>query len=512
MNEEGFRMIRSRALILAMTVAFASACAGMGGGETGQPESGNPPRDDSNTNAAGLALAQASTAEPEAAEGHFQTALNEALEGIEADSTNPKAYLIAAQAAIGLGNYVQADTMFERAVELYPGYRDRVVSEREQGWVTAYNEGARAMNQGELERALELFEGADRLYQGRPEARLALGSLYLRTGQTEEAANAFRNAYEILSEPPPEGMAEEQINRWKQDRQEAAFNGAQLLAQTGDFDAAAELMDEFLTTHGDSISADIRLQGRIALANFMAQAGQAQEAEALYDEILGREDLTSAEYFQAGIGFFNTGNFDRAAEAFATAAELNPYSRDALLNLVQSLYSRALELEEAMEDTTAADSVLAARQDTLLSLHDRILEAADQVREFDPLNRNLLSFMLRSLRAKAELADEAQAEEFNRRAQDLYRSYQAQPYGVSEVSFTISSQNQVQITGNLTNHSGTAGETVRLRFSLMSSDGEELNSEVIETTAPEQGASTGFRTTLDVPGGQFAGWQYELVD
>ncbi|NIY07894.1 MAG: tetratricopeptide repeat protein, partial [Gemmatimonadetes bacterium] len=103
-------------------------------------------------------------------------------------------------------------------------------SEREQGWVNAYNLGAEALNAGDMEAARRHFEGADALYQNRPEARLALGSLYMRQGDTQKAADAYRGALEILSGPPPEGLAEEQVDGWKRDRQVAAFNAAQLTA------------------------------------------------------------------------------------------------------------------------------------------------------------------------------------------------------------------------------------------------------------------------------------------
>lgn len=510
MNEGGYRMIRGRGFILVMTVLFASACATAGGGEAGTPETGNRPRDNSYTNTAGVHLVQAGTAEEAEAMPHYQEALSTALEGIQADSTNPKLYLLAGQAAVGLENWVQADTMFEKALELYPGYDERITVEREEAWATAYNVGAEALNAGDQERALEYFEGADRLYQDRPEARMALGYLYMQRGNTAQAGEAYADALEILSGPPPEEMDEEQAASWVEDRQVAAFNASQMLAQAGEFGEAADILQGFLSENEDQLDPETELQAQTLLAGFLAQAGREEEAEALYNQILTREDLTSAEYFQVGIGFFNTNDYARAAEAFKEAAELNPYSRDALLNLVQSLYSQALELEEAQEDLSGEQ----ARE--LDRLYDELLTAAEQVRDFDPLNRNLVSFMLRSLRAKADLAETAgeieEAENLASRTQELFRRYQQQPYEVSEISVQLTGENEARMTGLLTNLTGTAGDEVELRFSLVDREGNVLDSSTIAVTAPEQNASAQFTTTLSVTGGEFAGWMYEVVN
>lgn len=498
-------MNRGRGLILAMTAVFATACASGGGGGMAEPgATGHRPTDNSFTNSAGVHLAQAGLSDGEEATSHYEAALNDAREAIQNDSMNPKAYLMAGQAAVGLGEWLQADSMFDRAEELYPPYVEQIASEREQGWVNAYNLAVEAMNAGDDQEALRLFQGADQLYQERPEARMAIGSLYLQQGNTEGAVAAYRGALDILSGPPPEGMGEEQLAGWNQDRQVAAFNAAQLLAESGDYDEAASLLEGFMADNEGQLDPGTVLRGKVALAGFLAQGDHPDEAEALYEEILARQDLTSAEYFQVGIGFFNTGDYARAGEAFKEAAELNPYSRDALLNLVQSLYSEALEIEELEESPE--------RTQRLTGIYDEILTAAEQVRAFDPLNRNLLSFMLRALRAKTELADESSADELTRQTQELYRAYQQQPYEVSEIAMSMMGDSDARITGTLTNLSGTAGDNVQLRFSVVDHSGDTLDTAMVTVTAPEQDASTRFSTTVDLSGGEFAGWKYEVVN
>jgi tetratricopeptide (TPR) repeat protein len=508
MNQGEYRMKRASGFILAFAMALLTACASAGGGagadvgDAGDQSYENRPRDDANTRSGGVHLAQAALGGEAAAE-HYTLALTDARAAIQADPMNPKAHLIGGQAALGAGLWLVADSMFDRAEELYPPYREQLVSEREQGWVDAYNQGSEALAAGDLDAALEYFSGADALYDDRPEARLALGAVYTRMGETERAAEAYRGALDILAGPPPEGIADDQLEKWHRDRQVATFNAAQLMAQAGRFDDAAEILGTFLEGNAGTLDAATELQALTAQAGFLAQAGRADEAEALYEEVLGRTDLSSSEYFQVGIGFFNTGDYVRAAEAFETAAELNPYSRDALLNLVQSLYSAALELEQTEES--------AARNQTLDGYYDRILEAAEQVREFDPANRNVLSFMLRAYRAKADLASAAEAQRLTQRTQELFRVYQQQPYEVSDIALTMQADTQAEITGVLENLTARGGEQVTLRFEVLAADGVVIDASTVTVTAPAQGETTEFSTMVDTGTQDFAGWRYELV-
>lgn len=506
MNQGGFRMNRGKGTILALLVATLSACATGGGAGAVDPADGDVgrPADNAHTRTAGIAIAQATAAGGEQATGHYQQALDAALMSIEIDPANPKGYLLAGQAAVGLGNWVQADTMFDRAQEMYPGYENQIRSEREQGWVAAYNLGIEEVNEGDIEAARELFAAADRLYQERPEARMNLGWAAMRLGDTETAIEAYRGALDILYGPPPEGLDETQLEAWARDRRVASFNLAQLLAQAGRPAEAAEVLGEFLARNPE-VDAATQLQAMTAQANFLAQAGEAEAAQELMAQIRGREDLTAMDHFQIGIGFFNTGDYAEAAEAFGEAARLNPYSRDALLNLVQSLYSEALELEEEPES--------AERDARLEEIYTEILEAAEQVRSFDPLNRNLLSFMLRAHRGLADLAPTAaEAERFRQASQDLFREYQALPYEVADIALNLQEGDQARVTGLFTNLSGDAGDQVQLRFTAVNQAGTAIDSELISITLPATGESVEFSTTLDLSGGDFAGWSYEMVD
>lgn len=499
-------MNRGKGFILALMVAAFTACASGGGGAAGAGEAptvdANAPQDNAHTRAATLSIVQATASEGEAAQEHYQAALQEALSSIETDPQNAKGYLLAGQAAVGLRDWARADSMLDRAEELYPAYEEQTVADREQGWVDAYSVGVEAANAGDLERALEVFSAAAELYDQRPDAHLMVGWTNMRLGNTEGAIEAYSDALAILYADPPEGLNEEQLEQWYASIQPAALNLAQNLAQNGQPAEAAEVLGTFLERRAGEIDPETELRALTARANFLAQAGEAEAAQALMDEIIARPDLGSDEYFQLGIGFFNAGDYVQAADAFAQAAELNPYNRDALLNMVQSLYSQAVELEEA---DASPD-----RDARLGEIYDQILDAAEQVRSFDPLNRNVLSFMLRAYRGQADLVEGAEVQQINQRSQELFRQYQAQPYEVSDISLNLQGD-QVALTGVLTNLSGDEGDQVTLRFTAVNSAGQTIDSASVTVTAPAAQESVQFSTDLDLSGGEFAGWRYEVV-
>jgi tetratricopeptide (TPR) repeat protein len=500
MSKCGRRVTRGSGLILVFTTVVLAACASAAPGEPGV--AGQRPRDDANTRAASVSLVQASLASGEEARRHYEEALFAATDAIERDPSNPRAYLIAGQAAVGVEDWVMADTMFARAEVLYPGYAEQVEAEREEGWVVAYNLGAEAMTAGDMAAAVARFRGADRLYQGRPEARLALGIVYLREGNMSAAIEAYQGALEILAAAPPEAVAPEQLEAWERDRQVATFQLANLLSEAGRYADAADVLGRFLEESPATVDQTVRLQAMTARAAFLGQAGRAAEAAAVYEDLLGRAELGAGDYLQIGIGLYNADEFERATEAFATAARLNPYSRDAHLNLVQALYSKAAGLEQEPETP--------ARNQRLHEAYDGLLESAQRVQELDPLNRNLLSFVLRTYRAKADISPRAEADRLMQRSQDVFRQYQAMEYEVSELSVTGDADDEARIEGRLTNIAGRPGSQASLQFSVLDMNGNVMDTATVEVTVPAVEESVRFSTTVDLSRGEYAGWRYQL--
>lgn len=480
----GRRMNRIGGFMLILTTAIVTACAPTA---PGTPTPG----------------AETADMEPEVVRELYERALESALRSIERDPTNARHYMTAGQSALSLERWVMADTMLTRAEELDPRLAEDIEREREEGWVAAVNVGLQARQAGDLDKALDLFRAADMLYQGRPEAMALMGALHEQRGEPEDAIAAYRRALEVFAQGPPEILPEDAVETWHQERQVATFNLANLLARADRPGDAAEVLGRFLADAPATMDPAARREALTARAALLTQAGRASEAEAIYEELLGRGDLGATEFLQIGIGMFNAGDYERAVDAFERAAQLSPYSRDAQLNLIQSLHAAAADLED--EPRTPA------RDQRLNSMYDRLLAAAERVQELDPLNRNLLQFTLRAYQAKANISAAAEAQRLRARAQEVFRDAQNQVYEVSDFAIDRAGDNASRVRGLFTNLAGTAGEQVTLRFVALDNDGDALDSATTRVTVPAVEETVEFSLTLNVAPLDMAGWRYELV-
>lgn len=492
-------MSRIRTVILALTAVTVAGCASAGGG--GVTEEGYVrPRDNGETRAAALFLARAVSADTSQAPSLYQQALDQARTAISEDPDNPQGYYLAGQAAAGVGDYVQADTMFDKAEEMYPPFAEQIAVEREQAWIMAYNAGVVAVNAGDVDRAGELFAAADMLYRGRPEALMNLAWVDLQNDDTDAAIQAYADALDVIHTEQMDSLPEEQKASWKDSEQLATNNMVQLLAQKGDYDRAASVLEDFLKYNPDDLGAQINH------AEMLARSGHPDEATAVYDRLLNQQGLGFDEFFQIGIGFFNAEDYERAGEAFDTATALNPDSRDAWYNMVQAQYSAASNLEQSKEEEGADVDAIDAK---LQTLYQSIVDGANKVLEFDPYNRNILTFIARAYRGLGDVTGNPQ--QYQEQVREVLRRYEQAPIEVLDVRMRGTADNPpVQVSGSLQNISLDEGSTIRLRFTLLGEGGTSVGSTVMSVTAPATDAQAAFSGSIR-PSGEVVGWKYELV-
>jgi len=83
------------------------------------PVAAQEPEDDNFTDLAAIQLQEGQTNEDDAeAQRAYQRALEILRDGMMDNPDNPKIYLYAGVAQLGLGNYAAADSMFDRAEEI----------------------------------------------------------------------------------------------------------------------------------------------------------------------------------------------------------------------------------------------------------------------------------------------------------------------------------------------------------------------------------------------------------
>ena len=471
-------------LVLAIaTLITGAGCAagGGGGGESVAPAGpalpggvilaeGVRPRDNSHTRSADLALTQAqSTTDELVIRQRFQAALQSAMDGIAADPENPKSYFQAGQAYVGLEDFVGADSMLTKAEEIHPRYVLETEPWREMGWVAAYNAAIVPMNNGDLEGAAEIFEQATVIYDGRPEAHLQLGSVYSLLDRTDDAVGAFRRAMEILEGTKEDSMADT-VNApiWEQHWEIATTGLGQTLTFAGRNQEAADLYSELLVDDPNNLV----LLG--ALANNLSELGLADSVQVLYDKLLADPNLTERDFFNAGVGLYQIENYGVAADAFRHAAELNPFNRDARLNLASTL-SIAEEFEE-------------------------LVPAARDLIDVDPRNALGWIFLTRAL-SELDRTEEANA---------VFTEYQDIGYEIEDLSMRPDPNGGATFTGSLKNTALEPGTAISLRFHFGGVDASEIGTVNVTIQAPALDQFQIFQGEFVSPE-MVTGYKYEVI-
>lgn len=457
---------------MSVRTGFVLSALVAGGVLAASPEgaSAQEPKDNMWTRSATLYLTQArSNPNPEEKRQRFQEALQTSREGIENEPENPQGYFQAGQALVGLGDYLAADSMFTRAEEIWPEYKEEIDQHREYAWVQAYNQAIPALNSGNQAEAIQQLERAHTIYRGRPEAMLNLGQLYAVNGENDRAIEMYQTALEILRGPEFDAQDEATQENWRQNEEIGTFNLAQLLAQEERYEEAVAEYSGFLDRNPDNI------QALTNLAVVLSNMEMADSASAIYQGLLARDDLGPRDYFTAGIGLFQAEQYDMAAEAFAKVAEIAPNSRDANYNLAQSLY--------------------------LVEDYEALAEISERLVQLDPYNTNAHTFHIRGLLNTGE--EEA--------AQEAYDHMQALPVEVYGLQLSPRSSGGGSLSGQLSNLRSEEGATVSLRLHFLGTDGEEVGMTDVDVQVPAIDTSVPFQADFESDQVLLAYW-YEITN
>lgn len=433
----------------------------------------------------------------------YLQALEAIKNGITEDPGNAQVWLIAGQVYVQLDSAAQAHEAFTKALELYPDYEKEVDTERRNAWARWHNNGVSALQQQNVELAIKQFESADLIYDKMPNARLQLGGLYARQGDTERAIAAYRGALEILRGPAAQAVPARQREQWRENEEAAAFNLAQLLANAGRDEEAAQAYRDFLEREPQNRTA------KTNLAIVLGRMGRTDEASEIYTELMSQPDMSDGELFSIGIGLYNANEFARAAEAFRKSLALNPHSRDALYNLAQALYRQSTQLEE-MREKASGDEQMKAASD-LGKLYAELQTVTEKLRGIDPQNRNIMLLLAQAYRGQGDLTvdDAATSDSWREKALAVLREQEDLPFEVSGVRMTPG-EGKVKITGNIANMKLEAGTPVKIRLTVLDKNGATVGSGEVTVQAPAAEQSAPFETEIQVSGAA-AGWKYEVT-
>lgn len=403
---------------------------------------------DATTTAQGLINEAREAATPDEAERKYQRALAAVRADVEAE--RPVGLILAAMAHVGLGQYETADELLDRFIALKPACGEPVRTTRYNAWVDLYNEAIRAYQAGDIERALERFEFANRIHTDIRSLNNA-AFLHEQQGETERAIELYRRATTAGGEP-------EQVRN-------ALGSLSDLLMAEGRLDEAAEVYEPYLAEHPE----DTVIRVRYAVA--LAEAGRREEATPIFEEVLSAENLTSAQWNEVGVGLFNADQYENAVEAFRRAHEANPYNKESLENLVTAQIQADLPGEAA-------------------GLAPELIERYPYEAQLYQLAANAL----------ANVDRDREALQMIQAAEDL-------PLLFESVRLLEGGGGTYVIRGSVQAGSAGPGSSFTVPFELIGRDGGVIAAGELQIELPVAGRSTGFELALQADE-EVAGFRY----
>ena len=178
----------------------------------------------------GLAMTRQDVAERRGYYGQALTALQEAF---VKEPDNAKVWFVAGQVYVGMGDYMAADTCFDKAIGIDAALGEDIEAEREAGWMEAFQEGVGMMDQQQFDQALKVLESAEQLYGKRPEGLLNIGSIYAGMNDLDKAEDAFLRAAEATAGPLFSQIDSTSQAAWKRYAEMSRLNVAQMRGTRG---------------------------------------------------------------------------------------------------------------------------------------------------------------------------------------------------------------------------------------------------------------------------------------
>jgi tetratricopeptide (TPR) repeat protein len=436
------------------------AAGAAGGGPLTSPtgrvyEPGTPPRQTRFSQAATLGIAQA----------NYEQAMASAQEGIAADSANPIHYFLAGDAAVGLGDYELADSLWRVAERIYPAYEMEIEPSRENAWANAFNEGVEAYNSGNAQGAITAWSNADMIYRFRPEAAQNLAIVLSQEGEYEEAIATYERGLEAIDLQPATRVMDE-TELAERAATAAAMEGelATLYMYTDQFEEAEELLRAIVARNPDDVAAQANL------ATALVRLNRQDEATAIYTRLLTAQGLGVDDLLSIGIALWEAEDHARAAQAFGRVVDLLPEHRDALFNQANALYQT-----ESWQE---------------------VVPVAERLVQVDPLNEQGYLILAR---AHTQLNQSNNALTILQRNQDL-------PVRVDGLQLQPGA-NSATLTGIVFGNVAPAGSQVRVRFTFFG-DAGTLGTRDVTLTAPATGEQAEFRVEFDQ---QAKAYKYEVL-
>lgn len=407
------------------------------------------------TNVAASEIQNARGMEDEAGRAPYYQRALEALESaIEMSPNDVAALWLLGEVHIGLGDYVTADAMLTRMVELAPECQERADQTRLGGWVASYNAGLQAFAAGDMARALASFEKANVIHKDARSYNNA-AFIYHEQGEIERAIENYQISREVATQDEP--------------RRAATINLAELLTSIDRVPEALEIYDDYTTSYPDDVYA------RINHAVLLAQAGERERSAEMFAELTRAEDYTFAEWNELGVGLLRVGAFAEAIPVFQRARDLEPFNKYVMANIV--------------------DAQVEAR------MYAEALPLADTLVSWYPYDRGLYGSLANCLSRTGRAGD----------ALTYLQLREGLSFEFQGVNLSQASDGSYRVRGQLVGAGGSVGQEITVHFEFLGPSGDVVATEPLSLLVPPAGVGRGIRFDIESEA-QISGFRYSRVE
>jgi tetratricopeptide (TPR) repeat protein len=390
---------------------------------------------------------------------------------------NPSVWYFLGRYALMVPDYAEADSAFAKVESMFPECKEDIDNHRQFAWTEVYNEAVTALQANDLEAARRALTAANTIYHQEPLVPYYLANVLANLGDTEGAMEHFKETVAFGID----------TGQYADPYTTSIFNVARISHMLGNYDSAAVWYARYRVANpGD-------YQALTGLASVYELAGRTEDAIQVFDTILTESAAYPAiELFTVGVTLFHADEYDRAVRAFNFGLEKNPYLRDGLYNLTQSLFAIAspdpseLEAEPTPEDVQRRQEAAGG-----------MLEAAKRLVNLDPFNTG----SQRLLAAAYQLVGQEDS------IIAVLQRVEGMPYEINVYAFQPSEEGNF-MQGTISNLMEEQLTIPPLEFEFLDEQGQVLITEVFSGATIEAKGSAEFNFSPVAPG--VAAWRYRL--
>lgn len=163
----------------------------------------------------------------------LERALNPLQQALAKYPDNARVWLEAGEVYVKLHDFSRADSAFDKAEKMYPGYAQEIMQQRLAAWGDAFEAGINAMNANDLDTALKYYQSAELMYAERPETKLNMAVIFSSKNDRANAISYFRSTVAFAEGPLRQKLGPDEQAAWKRYAETARIALADIVGREG---------------------------------------------------------------------------------------------------------------------------------------------------------------------------------------------------------------------------------------------------------------------------------------